>query len=55
MRCDCQGTIPLAVLRLGSQVELNYRVSGEVKVDEHSNEITAIPELLRILDINGLR
>jgi predicted transposase YbfD/YdcC len=28
-------------------------VSGKVKIDEKSNEITAIPEWLKILDIQG--
>ncbi len=28
-------------------------VLGQIKVDEKSNEITAIPELLKLLDING--
>lgn len=31
----------------------NGVVLGQVKVDDKSNEITAIPELLKILDING--
>lgn len=31
----------------------NQLVLGEVKVDEKSNEITAIPKLLRVLDISG--
>jgi predicted transposase YbfD/YdcC len=31
----------------------NGLVLGQVKVDDKSNEITAIPELLRVLDING--
>lgn len=31
----------------------NHLVLGQQKVDEKSNEITAIPELLRLLDING--
>ena len=31
----------------------NSLVLGQVKTDEKSNEITAIPELLRLLDING--
>jgi len=31
----------------------NGLVLGQVKTDEKSNEITAIPELLRLLDING--
>ncbi len=28
-------------------------VLGQVKVDEHSNEITAIPELLKVLELSG--
>ncbi|MCW5318438.1 ISAs1 family transposase [Nostoc sp. KVJ3] len=31
----------------------NRLVLGQVKVDEKSNEITAIPELLKVLDISG--
>jgi predicted transposase YbfD/YdcC len=31
----------------------NHLVLGQQKVDEKSNEITAIPELLRLLDVNG--
>ena len=31
----------------------NHLVLGQVKVDEKSNEITAIPELLRVLDVSG--
>lgn len=31
----------------------NSLVLGQVKVDDKSNEITAIPELLRVLDIKG--
>jgi predicted transposase YbfD/YdcC len=31
----------------------NHLVLGQVKVDDKSNEITAIPELLKILDIAG--
>jgi predicted transposase YbfD/YdcC len=31
----------------------NRVVLGQVKTDEHSNEITAIPELLKMLDIHG--
>jgi len=31
----------------------NRLVLGQVKVDEKSNEITAVPELLRLLEING--
>lgn len=31
----------------------NRLVLGQVKVDEKSNEITAIPQLLKVLDLNG--
>lgn len=31
----------------------NQLVLGQVKVDEHSNEITAIPRLLQMLDLSG--
>ena len=31
----------------------NQLVLGQVKVDEKSNEITAIPELLKVLELNG--
>ena len=31
----------------------NHLVLGQTKVDERSNEITAIPELLRVLDVSG--
>ena len=32
---------------------VNHLVLGQVKVDDKSNEITAIPQLLRLLDISG--
>jgi hypothetical protein len=31
----------------------NRLVLGQVKVDEKSNEITAIPELIKILELSG--
>ncbi len=31
----------------------NRLVLGQVKVDEKSNEITAIPELLKVLELSG--
>src|SRR5207244_7746235 len=31
----------------------NRLVLGQIKVDEKSNEITAVPELLRLLDVTG--
>jgi predicted transposase YbfD/YdcC len=33
--------------------EANNLVLGQVKVDEKSNEITALPELLRVLELSG--
>lgn len=32
---------------------MNSMVLGQIKTDEKSNEITAIPELLNMLDIKG--
>lgn len=31
----------------------NHLVLGQVKVDKRSNEITAIPELLQVLELSG--
>lgn len=31
----------------------NHAAFGQIKVDDKSNEITAIPQLLRLLDLNG--
>ncbi len=31
----------------------NRLVMGQLKVDNKSNEITAIPELIKVLDISG--
>ena len=31
----------------------NKLVLGQVKVDSKSNEITAIPELIKVLELNG--
>lgn len=33
--------------------ESNNLVLGQIKTEEKSNEITAIPELLKLLDIEG--
>jgi predicted transposase YbfD/YdcC len=41
-----------AIHRVSAWATQNRLVLGQVKVDEKSNEITAIPELLRRLDIN---
>lgn len=42
-----------AIHMVSAWATTNRLVLGQVKVDEKSNEITAIPELLRRLDING--
>lgn len=47
---DQGGTIPYVVSAWASE---NGLVLGQVKVDEKSNEITAVPELLRALKLKG--
>jgi predicted transposase YbfD/YdcC len=42
-----------AIHLVSAWAEQNRMVLGQVKVDEKSNEITAIPELLRVVDIDG--
>jgi predicted transposase YbfD/YdcC len=42
-----------AIYMVSAWAEANELVLGQRKVDEKSNEITAIPELLKILDISG--
>ena len=42
-----------AIYMVSAWVEANELVLGQRKVDEKSNEITAIPELLKILDVSG--
>ena len=42
-----------AIDMVSAWATVNHLVLGQVKVDEKSNEITAIPELLRILEISG--
>ena len=42
-----------AIHMVSAWAEKNRLVLGQVKVDEKSNEITAIPQLLRLLEING--
>jgi predicted transposase YbfD/YdcC len=42
-----------AIYMVSAWAESNEIVLGQRKVDEKSNEITAIPELLKILDISG--
>lgn len=45
-----KGSIPYIVSAYLSESQISI---GEVKIDEKSNEITAIPNLLKMLDING--
>ena len=42
-----------AIHMVSAWAEENRLVLGQTKVDEKSNEITAIPELLRLLEISG--
>lgn len=42
-----------AIHMVSAWAEKNRLVLAQVKVDEKSNEITAIPELLRVLELNG--
>ena len=42
-----------AILMVSAWATDNHLVLGQVKVDEKSNEITAIPELLEVLDLAG--
>lgn len=42
-----------AIVMVSAWATANRLVLGQVKVDDKSNEITAIPELLRVLDIAG--
>ena len=42
-----------AIYMVSAWAEKNHLVLGQRKVDEKSNEITAIPELLRLLEIKG--
>lgn len=42
-----------AIVMVSAWATANHLVLGQVKVDDKSNEITAIPELLRVLDISG--
>ena len=42
-----------AIHMVSAWASANHLVLGQVKVDERSNEITAIPELLKMLDVSG--
>jgi hypothetical protein len=42
-----------AIYMVSAWAAKNELVLGQRKVDEKSNEITAIPELLKLLDLSG--
>ncbi len=42
-----------AIHMVSAWASANHLVLGQIKVDDHSNEITAIPELLGALDVSG--
>ncbi len=42
-----------AIHMVNAWASANRLILGQTKVDERSNEITAIPELLRVLDVSG--
>ena len=49
-----QATATAAIHMVSAWASANRLVLGQLKVDEKSNEITAIPELLRLLDLQGV-
>jgi predicted transposase YbfD/YdcC len=52
-RSHDKGIGKAAIDMVSAWASANQMVLGQVKVDEKSNEITAIPELLQVLDIEG--
>jgi hypothetical protein len=44
---------PLQIVIVSAWATTNKLVLGQLKVDSKSNEITAIPELIRVLELNG--
>src|SRR5207237_9791241 len=48
-----QATATAAIHLVSAWASANRLVLGQLKVEEKSNEITAIPTLLRLLDITG--
>jgi predicted transposase YbfD/YdcC len=48
-----QATATAAIHMVSAWASANRLVLGQLKVDEKSNEITAIPKLLQLLDIKG--
>lgn len=52
-RSHDKGIGKAAIDMVSAWASANHLVLGQVKVDDKSNEITAIPELLRVLEIAG--
>jgi predicted transposase YbfD/YdcC len=52
-RTKCVASGQKAIHVVSAWAKENQLVLGQIKVDEKSNEITAIPELLNLLDITG--
>jgi hypothetical protein len=48
-----QATATAAMHMVSAWASATRLVLGQLKVDEKSNEITALPELLRLLDLQG--
>src|SRR5215510_14851350 len=46
-----EGLSTAAIHMVSAWASANRLVLGQLKVDEQSNEITAIPELIRLLDL----
>lgn len=52
-RTKCKSTNQKAIHVVSAWANQNKLVLGQIKVDDKSNEITAIPELLKLLDVSG--
>ncbi len=52
-RSHDKGTGKAAIDMVSAWANSNHLVLGQIKVDDKSNEITAIPQLLKALDVSG--
>ncbi len=52
-RSHDRSNVKLAIHMISAWACANGLVFGQIKTEEKSNEITAIPELLRLLEIKG--
>lgn len=52
-RTKCKSTNQKAIHVVSAWANENKLVLGQIKVNDKSNEITAIPELLKLLDVSG--